>query len=559
MTHSIIKDTNMGAVGGDFIQHCYSLSVECTKIHILSTAPNWRDTITSVINGITQEDAVLKKRLYDHLPSLGITLKIEISCTSQEQREFVEECAREQRYPNLLFENKKCDDHVDLLIVEGYCRWASSKILTDYSKYIGKGAIVGAADLGKEYDGLDKSNGSRYENFTVYRKHNPDSTVNYDTLIKTMYQYELVEAVHTVLTNHQVRYCATEGTCLGCIRNRSQLIGEKLTICREAMSQRMFDEIATELKSTYGVILLRNRIHFEKHPDTFMNVVIDIEDPFGKSWFMNKITRYPFGPTFINTLDSPNAYLETLYGTDVFKLFVDPVTGVESRDAKRLYDCEYNYWSPYTSQFWKDIQIGFIERITYVLKENGIPYWLDGGSCLGAIRDGNIPLFDDDVDIGVFKEDFDRVYEVLLEKKGFIGETPLSNKIYLGKGSNISLITTFKTLGVSFSHNPRGRLNEVAHYGRLSWIEIMGYYSCDDTYICDDYGHISGGGRSRIIKTAVPKHHYDKVVDVSLGNISVQCPSDPQTLLESAARYGPGTIKGPARRGKKTLGTQHSM
>lgn len=550
----------MGTIGGDYLQHCYGLSVECTRIHIMSTAPNWRDTVTSVINGITQEDAILKKRLYDHLPSLGITLKIEISCTSQEQREFVEECVREQRYPNLLFEDKECDDHVDLLIVEGYCPSAISKILTDCSKHISKGAIVRAVGLEKGFDGMDNLIESIYDDFTVYRKHGPEPAVNNDTLIQTMYQYELVQAVHTVFTNHEVRYCAIEGTCLGCIRNRSQLIGGKLTICREGLSQRRFDEVATELRSTYGVILLRNGIHFEKHPDTFMNVVIDFEDSFGKSWFMNEITTYPFGPTFINSLDSPNTYLETLYGADVFKLFVDPVTSAVSRDPKRLYDCEYNYWSPYTSQFWKDIQIGFIERITRVLKENGIPHWLDGGSCLGTIRDGNIPLFDDDIDIGVFQEDSGRIYEILRQPENtrFIAETPLTQSYELHGPGTIRLFTRFKTLGVKI---PGGgaRLNEVTNSGYLSWIEIMGYYSYKDSYICDDYGIIEGSGRDRVLKTRVPKRHYDEVMDVSLGNISVACPSDPQTLLESAARYGPGTIKGVARRGKKTLGTQHYM
>ena len=59
-----MNSVNNLVIGGDFIQHSYSLSVECTKIHIVPCGPNWKDIILNVVNGLIQEDAILKKRLY---------------------------------------------------------------------------------------------------------------------------------------------------------------------------------------------------------------------------------------------------------------------------------------------------------------------------------------------------------------------------------------------------------------------------------------------------------------------------------------------------------------
>lgn len=47
-------------------------------------------------------------------------------------------------------------------------------------------------------------------------------------------------------------------------------------------------------------------------------------------------------------------------------------------------------------------------HVNDILTRNDIPYWIDGGTLLGAVRSGRFIPWDDDIDICVFREDLER-------------------------------------------------------------------------------------------------------------------------------------------------------
>ena len=54
-----------------------------------------------------------------------------------------------------------------------------------------------------------------------------------------------------------------------------------------------------------------------------------------------------------------------------------------------------------------------LERATTLLEKYNIPYWLEGGTLLGIIRENRLLPWDNDLDISIRSEDFDRLRRIL--------------------------------------------------------------------------------------------------------------------------------------------------
>lgn len=57
-----------------------------------------------------------------------------------------------------------------------------------------------------------------------------------------------------------------------------------------------------------------------------------------------------------------------------------------------------------------------LEIIDKILKENKLPYFLLGGSALGAVRHKGFIPWDDDIDIGLYRKDFEKMENLLNDK-----------------------------------------------------------------------------------------------------------------------------------------------
>lgn len=68
---------------------------------------------------------------------------------------------------------------------------------------------------------------------------------------------------------------------------------------------------------------------------------------------------------------------------------------------------------PATGQI-RDIQLAnlaLLKELDYVCKKQGLTYWLDGGTLMGAVRHKGFIPWDDDIDTAMLREDYERIIE----------------------------------------------------------------------------------------------------------------------------------------------------
>jgi len=69
----------------------------------------------------------------------------------------------------------------------------------------------------------------------------------------------------------------------------------------------------------------------------------------------------------------------------------------------------------------EEIAVKSLREVKQVLDTNGIRYWLDFGALLGAVRDGRIIEWDDDIDLGMADDDWEKIVSTIPEfmRRGF--------------------------------------------------------------------------------------------------------------------------------------------
>ena len=91
-------------------------------------------------------------------------------------------------------------------------------------------------------------------------------------------------------------------------------------------------------------------------------------------------------------------------------------------EGESLIDAKFRFFHslPKAKGYERKSQIllaNLLHKIHKVCEENGLQYWLNFGSLIGAIRHGGFIPWDDDIDLGMIRSDAEKLIEILKEDK----------------------------------------------------------------------------------------------------------------------------------------------
>lgn len=207
----------------------------------------------------------------------------------------------------------------------------------------------------------------------------------------------------------------------------------------------------------------------------------------------------------------------------------------------------------------KRVTVENLREIKHVFDENGIKFWLDSGTLLGAVRNGKIIEWDSDVDLGAWYSDATQIVPTFPEfrRRGF--NVVLSRKrvamsiVRLGCSINFYL---YRKRG-KYAWNQWTRTRKTAVEKILNrcvnTLSIRTYVKQEGTF-AQKIKYISSllpltlkklvantawlllYNLGYIIPVAIPKHYFQKLSTIQFYGVQFNIPSNVEEYLEH--RYG---------------------
>lgn len=81
------------------------------------------------------------------------------------------------------------------------------------------------------------------------------------------------------------------------------------------------------------------------------------------------------------------------------------------------YGKEYDYQD--VKELVKERQLYILDEIVKICEKHNLTYWLDGGTLLGAVRHKGFIPWDDDIDIGIMRDEYEQLVPILKDELPF--------------------------------------------------------------------------------------------------------------------------------------------
>ena len=137
--------------------------------------------------------------------------------------------------------------------------------------------------------------------------------------------------------------------------------------------------------------------------------------------------------------------------------------GESELDAKKRFFLEMPK-AQGTTRLIQELMISLLKKVDHVCKQNNLNYWIDFGALIGAVRHKGCIPWDDDIDLGMMREDALKLEEILRKDESVKVRHVIVNR---GDGNGAHCVMQV-------------RWNDLDQEGLLNNLDIFKYDYCDE-------------------------------------------------------------------------------
>jgi len=212
-------------------------------------------------------------------------------------------------------------------------------------------------------------------------------------------------------------------------------------------------------------------------------------------------------------------YLEWMYGKDW-------------RTPNKNYEKQWDFYHDMQRYNTKRELSYNLKKITSILKDNNIHFWMYGGALLGYVRTGDLISWDNDIDLFVWKSD----YHKILQLKHKFTESGYKCSVRDGcimlkwKDYNVTIVHYTLDNDIAYLEKlcTRNKLGNIIYYGLLCKT-LYHNMTRTSTFLKWLLLKINSAYK---VRQQVPSHFYQNLKTINLCNVNLKVPAETEAYLE---------------------------